>query len=102
LIFKGLFNFCFWKNIKAKALIKSAKAESKNDDPKIAPVPISTPSAAFPLIEKIAIKGRIVSGSAVPTAAKIEPVALLSKLNFLPKFSIEFVNKLQVRTIDKR
>ncbi len=66
-----------------------ASVVNMNGAPRIAPVPISSPDA---LPDKIAINGRRVSGSAVPTAANTEPTAPSDSPKPSPIHSIPFVN----------
>ena len=48
--------------------------ESMSGAPMIAPTPTSSRTCWVPALVRIATTGTMVSGSAVPTAAKIEPV----------------------------
>ncbi len=78
-----------------------AHVEIKKEEPRIAPIPISEPIDISPPVTYtpiIATKGTMVSGSAVPMAAKIEPVALVPIFKEQPKFSIAFVKMLHVST----
>ena len=74
---------------------KNAKVDNKNGEPKTAPFPMSFPrliSEPAMYEPKTAIKGSIVSGKAVPTAAKILPKAPSCILKYFPKCSTAFVN----------
>src|SRR5512138_2217689 len=61
-----------------------------NGAPRIAPTPISSECA--PAVKMIATIGIIVSGSAVPTAARTEPTAPSASPSFRPNHSMPFVN----------
>ena len=71
--------------------------ESIKGAPNIAPIPISSP--ALSLKNKIAIIGNILSGKAVPTAAKTLPVKFFDKSNLSPIYSILFVNNSAATSI---
>src|SRR6476469_8337033 len=67
-----------------------ARVESMNGAPRIAPTP--TPcDASEPAPDRIAMIGIIVSGRAVPTAARTEPTAPSASSSFRPNHSIPFV-----------
>ena len=66
-----------------------ASVVSMNGAPRIAPMPISSPDA-WP--DTIAMIGRIVSGSAVPTAASTLPTTPSDRPNPSPIHSTPFVN----------
>src|SRR5688572_22607914 len=66
-----------------------AAVESRNGAPRMAPIPTSS-AAAVPT-KMIAMIGIIVSGSAVPTAARTLPTIPSPKPSFLPNHSIPFV-----------
>ncbi len=66
-----------------------ASVVSMNGAPRIAPMPISSPDS-WP--EAIAMIGRIVSGSAVPTAASTLPTTPSERPNPSPIHSTPFVN----------
>ena len=70
-----------------------------NGAPRIAPVPISSP-AAWP--EAIAMIGRIVSGSAVPTAASTDPTAPSESPNPSPTHSTPLVKSSAPARITSR
>ena len=75
----------------------------KNDDPKIAPIPIFALIFMSDFVRYapiIATSGTIVSGNAVPMAAKIEPTALVPISKEHPRFSIAFVKRLHIKTIE--
>ena len=58
--------------------------------PNIAPIPTSV---AVPVgAKRIAMRGTIVSGNAVPTAARTLPTAPSERFSFLPSHSIPLVN----------
>src|SRR6478672_4636912 len=68
-----------------------ARVQSMNGAPRIAPTP--TPcDASEPAPARIAMIGIIVSGSAVPTAARTDPTAPSASSSFRPNHSIPFVN----------
>ena len=82
-----------------------ARVVIKKDEPKIAPIPIFVPIFMSPpkmYAPIIATRGTIVSGNAVPIAAKIEPTAFVPILSEHPKFSIAFVKMLQIKTIKNK
>ena len=82
--------------------IKNANVESKKGEPSTAPLPISFPrltSEPVTKAPKTAIKGSIVSGNAVPKAAKILPNAPSLILKYFPRFSTAFVNISQKNVI---
>src|SRR2546425_5223108 len=62
---------------------------SMNGAPRIAPTPISSPSAV--LVKTIATTGMSVSGVAVPNAARMLPVAPWLNLSLMPSHSTPFV-----------
>ena len=61
-----------------------------NGAPRIAPTPISSECACVE--NTIATIGIIVSGSAVPTAARTDPTAPSLRPSFRPNHSMPFVN----------
>ena len=67
-----------------------ASVESMNGAPRMAPTP--TALAEAPDANRIAMIGIIVSGSAVPTAARTEPTAPSASWSFRPNHSMPFVN----------
>ncbi len=68
-----------------------ASVESMKGAPRIAPTP--TPwEASEPPPKRIAMIGIIVSGRAVPTAARTDPTAPSASSSFRPNHSIPFVN----------
>jgi hypothetical protein len=71
-----------------------------NGAPRIAPSPISSPWALLP--RKMAIIGMIVSGIAVPTAAKMLPVAVSASPSLRPSHSMPFVNTSQLSRMTRR
>ena len=73
----------------ATATTTIASVVSMNGAPRIAPTPMSSP-AACP--DAIAMIGRSVSGSAVPTAASTEPTAPSDRPKPSPTHSTPFVN----------
>src|SRR6187200_1227196 len=73
----------------ATAITTIASVVSMNGAPRIAPTPISSPEACP---DAIAMIGRIVSGSAVPTAASTEPTAPSDRPKPSPTHSTPFVN----------
>ena len=73
----------------ATATTTIASVVSMNGAPRIAPIPMSSP-AACP--DTIAMIGRSVSGSAVPTAASTEPTAPSDRPKPSPTHSTPFVN----------
>ncbi len=77
------------KNKTATATTTIASVVSMNGAPRIAPVPMSSP-ALWP--DTIAMIGRSVSGSAVPTAASTEPTAPSERPNPSPTHSTPLVN----------
>ena len=96
-------NLNFVKKTTAKPDTKNANVDSKKGEPKTAPKAISLPmftSCPNTTAPIIATSGTIVSGSAVPTAAKILPTTPSSSLYSLPKFSIAFVKIMQSNTIN--
>ena len=60
-----------------------ASVESMNGAPRMAPTPIVVP--AVPPPKTMAMIGIIVSGSAVPTAARTEPIAPFAQLELVPE-----------------
>ena len=66
-----------------------ASVESMNGAPRIAPTP--TECDVAPPANRIAMIGIIVSGSAVPTAARTEPTAPSASSSFRPNHSMPFV-----------
>ena len=84
---------------------KNAIVDSKNGDPKTAPNATSSPIETFVLeniVPIIATIGTIVSGRAVPIAARIPPIALSVIPYFFPQYSTEFVNKMQAYIISAK
>ena len=69
--------------------MQSARVESINGEPRIAPIPTASPLC--PLPKAIATIGRIVSGSAVPIAASTLPTAPSESPNPSPIHSTPFV-----------
>jgi hypothetical protein len=69
-----------------------AMVPSINEAPNIAPVPTSYP--ACPVTKKMAIRGMMVSGNAVPIAANMEPTTPSESLNLRPTHSTPFVKRL--------
>ena len=67
-----------------------ASVESMNGAPRIAPTPTSWDDA--PVANRIAMIGIIVSGSAVPTAARTEPTAPSASPILRPNHSMLLVN----------
>src|SRR4029079_3619094 len=67
-----------------------ASVDSMNGAPRIAPTPIPWESDVPPP-DRIAMIGIIVSGSAVPTAARTDPTAPSASCSFRPKHSMPFV-----------
>jgi hypothetical protein len=67
-----------------------ASVESMNGAPRMAPIP--TACDASPVANRIAMIGIIVSGRAVPTAARTDPTAPSARLSLRPTHSIPFVN----------
>ena len=71
----------------ARLIRKKVSVESISGAPRMAPTPISWLTLAVPVVEKIASKGTKVSGKAVPTAAKSEPVTPSEIPSFSPRCS---------------
>ena len=63
---------------------------SMNGAPRMAPTPISSESAVF--VKRIATTGMSVSGVAVPSAARMLPVAPSDRLSITPSHSTPSVN----------
>src|SRR5258706_4170877 len=77
-----------------------ASVDSMNGAPRIAPTP--TPwDAAEPPPDRIAMIGIIVSGRAVPTAARTDPTAPSASSSFRPNHSIPYVNSSAPRRMTK-
>src|SRR5690349_21941103 len=68
-----------------------ASVESMNGAPRIAPTPMPCDADEPPPV-RIAMIGIIVSGRAVPTAARTEPTAPSASWSFRPNHSMPFVN----------
>ena len=68
-----------------------ARVESMNGAPRMAPTPTSSLTCAEEP-PKIATSGTIVSGRAVPTAAKMLPVTPSENLSLAPSDSMALVN----------
>ena len=66
-----------------------ASVASMNGAPRIAPIPISS---EWPPPNRIAMSGIIVSGRAVPTAARTEPTAPSARPSLWPNHSMPLVN----------
>src|SRR3954453_13276378 len=77
-----------------------ASVESMNGAPRIAPTPMPC-DASDPSPVRIAMIGIIVSGSAVPTAARTDPTAPSASSSFRPNHSIPFVNSSAPARITK-
>src|SRR5829696_2291750 len=77
-----------------------ASVESMNGAPRIAPTPIPCDADDPPPV-RIAMIGIIVSGSAVPTAARTEPTAPSASSSFRPNHSIPFVNSSAPKRITR-
>lgn len=90
--------------MQAKNIIKNVMVESIKGEPRAAPAPISAPFSILPVKKPptIATKGTIVSGSAVPIAAKTEPTAHSPIFKTLPKCSIAFVKRVQENSIKRK
>ena len=67
-----------------------ASVPSMNGAPSTAPTPTSVD--AWPLPKTMAMNGIVVSGRAVPTAARTEPTAPSARSSLRPNHSIPFVN----------
>jgi hypothetical protein len=67
------------------------KVDSISGAPRMAPTPISSLTFTFSVPAKMARSGTILSGMAVPTAAKIEPVTPSEILSRSPRCSSAFV-----------
>src|SRR6476659_7544349 len=67
-----------------------ASVESMNGAPRIAPTPTSFDDS--PVATRIAMIGIIVSGSAVPTAARTDPTAPSASSSLRPNHSMPLVN----------
>ena len=67
-----------------------ASVPSMNGAPSTAPTPTSVDAAPPP--HRIAMSGIIVSGRAVPTAARTDPTAPSARSSLRPNHSMPFVN----------
>ncbi len=67
-----------------------ASVDSMNGAPRIAPTPTSCDDS--PVANRIAMIGIIVSGSAVPTAARTDPTAPSASSSLRPTHSMPLVN----------
>ena len=74
----------------ATPVTNMASVASMNGAPRIAPTPIS--SEAPPPANRMAMIGIIVSGSAVPTAARTDPTAPSARPSLRPNHSMPLVN----------
>ncbi len=72
---------------------KMARVESMKGAPRMAPMPIASPPS--PPVIKIAMSGMMVSGSAVPTAARTLPTAPSPRFSFRPNHSMPLTNNSQ-------
>src|SRR5215213_4866785 len=85
------FTRCRATMMTATPVTNIARVESMNGAPRIAPTPTPWDSDEPPPV-RIAMIGIIVSGNAVPTAARTEPTAPSASSSFRPNHSMPFVN----------
>ena len=81
----------------AAPVTNMASVESMNGAPRMAPTPTSLD--ACPLEKTIAMTGIIVSGRAVPTAARTDPIAPSASSSLWPNHSMPLVNSSAPRRI---
>ena len=97
---RSLRRFCRKPTITVRPPTNMASVESMNGAPRMAPSPIFSPSSALP--RKMAMMVMMVSGIAVPTAARMLPVAHSEMPRRRPSHSMPLTNISQLNSMTRR